>query len=874
MKNSRIEVLLIEGDLAEADLMREMLAESRGWEFSVEHVRHLADGLDLLKNRSFDCVLVDLGLPDSQGLETALAVRNQAKQTPIGIVTSRDDEELALKALQLDIQDYLIKGEITGNLLARSIRYAIQRKRSSEDLRLTEEALGESEEKFSKIFDTAPVGMTISSLVDGRFVDINREGERLSGYRRDEVIGRTTLEFDIWKDPDERGRMIEEVQGEGLVRDREMTFRDKEGNVQLGLFSSAVISIGGKKHLLSIVSDTTERKRTEAEMQRLASFPLMKPNPILEVDTAGRLTFCNPAAKEILEKTGYGDDANPFIPEDFPAVFKNLLDEKAHRVFREVAVDGRYFEELIFLTPHMKTARIYTMDITRRKQVEQERERLLLQLEAILNSINEGVAVSDLEGHVSIMNREALALHEIENIEEVRRPLIEYWEMFELFDLDGRLVQFEDWPLPRALRGERFVDYEVRVHRKDTGRVWIASYSGSPVHNNAGETILAVITVRDVTERKRMEQALQDSEVHYRTLFDSIDEGFCIIEMIFNETDNPIDYRFLETNPSFEKQTGVVNAKGKRIRELAPKHEEHWFEIYGRVALTGEPARFQKRAEQLGRWYDVYAFRFGRPEDRQVAILFNDITERRRAEEEIKRLNADLAARAAELEIANRELEAFNYTVAHDLRKPLTVVNGYCQALGELCGSKLDEACNGYLREAYEGTLRMNRLIDALLNFSRLAHVEPRRESVDLSAMAHLVAAELKLAEPERRVGFQIADGVSVDGDAALLRIVLDNLLGNAWKYTSTREEAVIEFGMTEIDGHPACFIRDNGAGFDMEYAEKLFIPFQRLPGAEECKGFGIGLATVERIIRRHGGKIWAEGEPDKGATFWFTLQS
>ncbi len=189
-----------------------------------------------------------------------------------------------------------------------------------------------------------------------------------------------------------------------------------------------------------------------------------------------------------------------------------------------------------------------------------------------------------------------------------------------------------------------------------------------------------------------------------------------------------------------------------------------------------------------------------------------------------------------------------------------------------MCGERLDEACRGYLREAYDGTLRMNRLIDSLLNFSQLAHVELCRESVDLSSLAHEVAAELQLSEPERRVTFRIAEVAMVNGDANLLRIVLDNLLGNAWKYTGMRDEAVIEFGATQVDGRPAWFVRDNGAGFAMADAAKLFTPFQRLAGAQEFKGFGIGLATVARIIERHGGRIWAEGEPDNGATFSFTL--
>jgi signal transduction histidine kinase len=166
----------------------------------------------------------------------------------------------------------------------------------------------------------------------------------------------------------------------------------------------------------------------------------------------------------------------------------------------------------------------------------------------------------------------------------------------------------------------------------------------------------------------------------------------------------------------------------------------------------------------------------------------------------------------------------------------------------------------------------MNRLIDALLDFSRLIRAELCRETVELSLLAHEVAAELRLSEPGRRVEFRIADGIMADGDAALLRAVLDNLLGNAWKYTATREEGVIEFGATIVNGRPVQFVRDNGVGFDMADAGSLFAPFHRLPGAEECRGFGIGLATVERVIRRHGGKVWAEGVPGAGATFYFTL--
>jgi len=257
-----------------------------------------------------------------------------------------------------------------------------------------------------------------------------------------------------------------------------------------------------------------------------------------------------------------------------------------------------------------------------------------------------------------------------------------------------------------------------------------------------------------------------------------------------------------------------------------------------------------------------------------AVLTFNDITERKRLEEEIERLNTDLAAHAAELEAANQELEKFNYTVAHDLRQPLNVINGYCQVIMELCSASLNEPCKQYMEETYNATLRMNSLIDALLNFSQMGHAEPHREELDLCALAHEVSMNLRQTDPERQVDFRIADSILANADKHLLQVVLNNLLGNAWKFTGTKAEAIIEFGTTDNDGEQVYFVRDNGVGFDKEDGNRLFAPFQRLHGPEQFKGFGIGLATVDRIIKRHGGRIWAVGEPGMGATFYFTLQS
>jgi signal transduction histidine kinase len=228
--------------------------------------------------------------------------------------------------------------------------------------------------------------------------------------------------------------------------------------------------------------------------------------------------------------------------------------------------------------------------------------------------------------------------------------------------------------------------------------------------------------------------------------------------------------------------------------------------------------------------------------------------------------------RTAELTAANNELEAFSYSVSHDLRAPLRSIDGFSQALLEDYADKLDSEGQGHLKRVRAASQRMSLLIDDLLNLSRLSRSAMRREMVDLSAIARAVAQEVSRSNPARQVEFVIHKGLSAEGDPGLLRVVMENLLGNAWKYTSSHQCARIEFGAIPDNGTRSFFVRDDGAGFDPRYAGRLFGAFQRLHAANEFPGTGIGLATVQRIINRHGGKVWAEGAVGMGATFYFSL--
>jgi len=316
----------------------------------------------------------------------------------------------------------------------------------------------------------------------------------------------------------------------------------------------------------------------------------------------------------------------------------------------------------------------------------------------------------------------------------------------------------------------------------------------------------------------------------------------------------------------------AAEAVGKKLSELMPqKISELAIGHMKKVLQNNSMQVFTYSIHRKGEWHNYEARMVGGSKD-VVLMIVRDITEQKRAEAALIKEKEEVEKKTHQLQVYVNELEAFSYSVSHDLRAPLRSIDGFSQVLLEDYNDKLDDEGKDYLQRVRSASQHMAELIDDLLNLSRVTRCEMGSTNVDLSALAKTIAEEFQQKEPERDVQFSITPGLVVRGDANLLRVALENLLGNAWKFSGKREHARIEMGYARNNGRSAYFVRDNGAGFNMDYTDKLFGVFQRLHSDKEFEGTGIGLATVQRIISRHGGTIWAEGAVGRGATFYFRL--
>ncbi|MCC7451972.1 MAG: CHASE3 domain-containing protein [Anaerolineae bacterium] len=426
---------------------------------------------------------------------------------------------------------------------------------------------------------------------------------------------------------------------------------------------------------------------------------------------------------------------------------------------------------------------------------------------------------------------------------------------------------------PLNEREERAIDKAGRTYWMMTTKV--------PLCDKRGQITGIVGISRDITERKQMEDALRVSEEQFRTSVEAMVDGFAIFSAMRDEAGQIIDFRYEYINVvgCQLNQRSREEHIGHTLLELFPEQKPTGlFEEYTSVVETGQSLIRDSLVyedvygggQRLTRAYDVRLTKLGDG----FVVIWRDVTERKRAEEEIQRLNADLKRRAAALEAANQELESCSYSVSHDLRAPLRAINGFSRILLEEYAPQLNAEAVSYLQKVQNNGQRMGDLIDDLLTFSRLSRQPLKKQTVSLAELVRHVFEELRSEQDDRRIELVISDLPPCQADPALLRQVILNLLGNALKFTNKRDVARIEIGYQQANGVPVFFIRDNGTGFDMQYANKLFGVFQRLHSAQEYPGTGVGLAIVQRVIARHGGRVWADSAINQGATFYFTVEA
>ena len=727
--------------------------------------------------------------------------------------------------------------------------------------------LREDDKKLRLVTDAIPA---LISYIDSnrifRFSNRAYEewfGSRATGKRMEEFLGQAVYRTIV-------GYVNKVLGGETVHYQTEIPYNDGSRFVD-ATYIPDMEPNGVVKGYFALVQDITERRQSEEEMRQWAdAFEHCAHGIAIGDPTTNRIIACN-SAFAALHKTRIDDIVGSSIlslyaPADHVQVRESVMrsDQIGHIQYEVNMIrrDGSTFPVQVDLVSVRGDGgdlsyRVATVqDISERKIAEQE----IAYQANILAQVNDAVIAADENFMIKSWNAAAERMYGWKAEEVVGQTAEKILQTEFSGSTREKVIQ-------QIIQTGEFFS-EVKQARKDGSRVEVEAHTVS-MHDGAGRITGYTSVNRDVTERKRAESAALESETRYHGVLDSMMEGCQIIDF---------DWRYVYVNEGAAEQ-------GKRTREELLHHtmmemypgieNSELFTVLRQCMQERTSRRLENRLVfpdgSVG-WYELSI----QPASEGIFILSTDITQRKRTEEEIRRLNEKLEERVidrtAQLHAANQELESFSYSVSHDLRAPLRAINGYTRILLEDYAESLDSEGQRVCQVIIGETQRMGKLIDDLLSFSRLSRKEIQPAQVDMKSLALSVFGELTSEPARQRIDFKIGKLPMAHGDPALLHQVWINLLSNAVKFSSKQERAVIEVGSKRSNEEAIYYVRDNGAGFDIQYVDKMFGVFQRLHSEDEFEGTGVGLAIVQRIVQRHGGRVWAEGEVNKGATLYFSL--
>ena len=893
--------------------------QRREHEFQIDGVASVAEAFEALKLQSYDCILSDYQMPETNGLEFLHALRQGGDKTPFILVTGQGNEEVAAQALREGADDYYTKDEGLAHYdrLANSIYKLVTAHRNLSFNR-------ELEASYAALFESIDTGVAVYEVVDDGedfiFKNINSAGEKIDEGIRQDLIGRSVkelfpgvVEFGLFG-------VFQEVHRTGRPARHPISLYS-DGRIE-GWRENYVYKLPSGE-IVSVYRDVTEQRNAREALrqseERYRALTEHTSDFIWEVDADCVYTYVNPQVKDIL---GYeprevlGKRPFDFMPPDEVEQIQATVHSicALHEPFsrREMPflhADGRRLILEASAVPVFNKEGVFCgyrgidRDVTEsRKQALQQ--KAVYRISELTHTVDDRgelfSSIHDIVRELMPARNLFIALHNpasgklefpyfIDEQDDPPKPVdtntgLAAWvfrnnepllikpetfaEVFEELNIELQGTPSGDWlGVPLTTAGTTI------------GVLAVQSYRENIRYSEEDLRVLNFVSMQiaSAIERHRTEKELRRSEWLFKQVAE-ICSDFSYMSHVSPHGPPAAEVM----GGAFEEVTGYSRHEMRTIDNwislIHPEDRAYFMETVIKHSRTGDPAEMEYRMVTKNgrvRWMREHTRPLWDDKEGRITIVVGaveDITDDKVGEEELRESRDKLKRQSQQLELANQELETFAYTVSHDLKAPLRRINGWLGLLaGDIRDSLSDEDLK-ILDKLNDTSDQMKELIDSLLDLSRITRGELNRDEVDLSRMVGNAVSELAAEDPDRQVETSIQEGIIVRGDMRLLRAVVRNLVDNAWKFTRSREITRIEFFLEEQDGRTVYCMRDNGIGFDPEKAEKVFQPFLRLHSGQEYSGTGIGLATVRRIIHRHGGQVWAEGVKDQGACFRFTL--